>query len=66
MYAGSQKLATLFTLLATMEKLESWYGASKRFQKIDNRRRILLLKFITTPLRKRITCSDNVIQQLLT
>jgi hypothetical protein len=66
MYAGSQKLATPFTLPVTMEKLENWYGASNRFQKIDNRRMILLSKFITSQLRKRITCSDDVIQQLFT
>jgi hypothetical protein len=49
-------------LPAAMEKLENWYGASKYFQKIDNRRMIPLLKFITSQLRKRITCSDNIIQ----
>ena len=66
MYAGSQKLVTLFTWPVTMEKLENWYGVSKRSQKIDNPRMILLLKFIGSQLRKRITCSDNVIQQLHT
>src|SRR6187402_17345 len=44
-------------MFSSLEKLENWYGSSKRFQKNCQPGMILLLKFIGSQLRKRITCS---------